>query len=106
MARNIMVELFCIVFFMGVLSLGQSVKQQSPLDNNKNFNFTWELNENQDQITFEVTVRTLGFIGFGIAPKASMMEADLIIGGVYDDGTTYFQVFILFFQSWSFKQRL
>lgn len=43
------------------------------------------------EVTFEVQVRTLGYIGFGFSPDGDRAGADVVIGWV-DQGQTYFQV--------------
>lgn len=42
-------------------------------------------------ITFEVQVRTLGYVGFGFASNGDKPVADVAIGWI-DNGQTYFQV--------------
>ena len=39
-------------------------------------------------------VRTVGWVGFGVAeaPAEGMVDYDVAIGGVMNDGTSYFQV--------------
>lgn len=48
-------------------------------------------NVNQDEVTFEVQVRTLGYVGFGFSRDGSRSGADLAIGWI-EHGQTYFQV--------------
>lgn len=43
------------------------------------------------EITFEIQVRTLGYIGFGFSPDGQRAGSDLVIGWV-SDGKTYFHV--------------
>lgn len=43
------------------------------------------------EVTFEVQVRTLGYIGFGFSRDGDRAGADIVIGWV-DQGQTYFQV--------------
>jgi hypothetical protein len=50
----------------------------------------WEVDFPTNQITYEVVVKTLGYVGFGISPTGGMIGADIFIGGVYPNGTTYF----------------
>jgi len=52
----------------------------------------WEVNFDTEIITFEVTVETIGFVGFGISPFGGMLQADIVVGGVFPNGTTYFTV--------------
>lgn len=43
------------------------------------------------EITFEIQVRTLGYIGFGFSPDGHRAGSDIVIGWV-DHGQTYFHV--------------
>lgn len=43
------------------------------------------------EITFEVQVKTLGYIGFGFSPDGQRAGSDIVIGWV-DRGQTYFHV--------------
>lgn len=43
------------------------------------------------EITFEIQVRTLGYIGFGFSPDGQRAGSDIVIGWV-DHGQTYFHV--------------
>ena len=59
------------------------------------YTFGWEVDGARNMITFDVKVKTLGFVGFGIASKANMDGADIVIGGVFQNGTSYFTVSLL-----------
>lgn len=50
-------------------------------------------NVKHDEVTFEVQVRTLGYVGLGFSRDGSRSGADLAIGWI-DRGQTYFQVSI------------
>ena len=62
-----------------------------------NYNVSWNFNATSDTLEFLVEVRTVGWVGFGVAeaPARNMVDYDVAIGGVMNDGTSYFQV------SWS-----
>ncbi|KAJ1154614.1 hypothetical protein NDU88_007357 [Pleurodeles waltl] len=45
-----------------------------------------------DRITFLLEVQTLGYVGFGLSTTGAMASADLVIGGVRQDGKPYLQV--------------
>ena len=53
---------------------------------------TWEVDSVRENVTFEVKAHTIGYFGFGVNAIAGMKGADIIIGGVYDNGTSYFSV--------------
>ena len=59
-----------------------------------NYNVSWNFNATSDTLEFLVEVRTVGWVGFGVAeaPAEGMVDYDVAIGGVMNDGTSYFQV--------------
>ncbi|PSN58486.1 hypothetical protein C0J52_00767 [Blattella germanica] len=54
-------------------------------------NYTVFWTPGQEDITFEVQVRTLGYVGFGFSEDGKMPGADLVVGWV-KDGNVFFQV--------------
>lgn len=65
---------------------------------NDDYRLLWTVNRPQpashfdaQEITFEVQVRTQGYIGFGFSRDGSRTGADIVIGWV-EHGQTYFQV--------------
>jgi len=53
----------------------------------------WSVDVESSTIYFNVSVKTLGYVGFGISPSgAGMTGADIVIGGVFENGTSYFGV--------------
>lgn len=63
------------------------------VDLNEDFRILWKI-INQD-ITFEIQARTLGYVGFGFSPDGNIAGSDIAIGWV-DRGQTYFQVSFIF----------
>ncbi|KAJ1530797.1 hypothetical protein ONE63_005646 [Megalurothrips usitatus] len=55
----------------------------------RNFAVFWTPGE--EDITFEVQVRTLGYVGLGFSADGKMKGADMVIGWVRD-GQVFFQV--------------
>lgn len=55
------------------------------------YRILWSFAPGPQDITFELQVRTLGYIGFGFSKDGRMAGADMIIGWV-DQGQVYFQV--------------
>jgi hypothetical protein len=55
------------------------------------FSVKWTVDTASKMVTFDLTVNTTGYIGFGISDNANMTNADLIIAGV-DGNRTYFTV--------------
>lgn len=91
-----------------VLLLGQtSGAQVDPtlpfseyLDSNANVLLRWGFDVVKDTITFEVTVNTTGWVGFGLSPNGGMAGSDIFIGGVSADGM-YFTVISFLFRCFS-----
>ena len=80
------------------------------LDTNGDYILFWKVNATH--ITFEVHVRTLGYVGFGLSPNGNMYPADVIIGWV-KDGQAYFKVytFVVFHRniigmSWTYSYKI
>lgn len=55
-----------------------------------NYVVSWEVDKDTSSVTFEISVDSKGYIGFGVSSNGGMANADLIIGGVFDNGTVYF----------------
>lgn len=75
-------------------SEGGILRQTEILDSNNDNGMvvTWEYNVPQNKITFDLKTKTKGFVGFGLSMAGGMLDADIVIGGVYPDGTPYFAV--------------
>ncbi|KAK6306094.1 hypothetical protein J4Q44_G00230190 [Coregonus suidteri] len=52
------------------------------LDVDNNVILKWGFREVQGTITFQLTFKTTGFVGFGFSPNGDMAGADIVIGGV------------------------
>ncbi|XP_055626801.1 MOXD1 homolog 2-like [Toxorhynchites rutilus septentrionalis] len=59
------------------------------VDLDENYRLLWSISNNQD-ITFEVQARTLGYVGLGFSTDGSIYGADIVIGWV-DNGQVHFQ---------------
>uniref|UniRef100_A0A674APS7 Monooxygenase, DBH-like 1, like n=1 Tax=Salmo trutta TaxID=8032 RepID=A0A674APS7_SALTR len=59
------------------------------LDPENNVNLKWGFSDVQDTITFQLTVKTTGWVGFGLSPNGGMAGADIVIGGVGQDGNYF-----------------
>ncbi|CAG7717707.1 unnamed protein product, partial [Allacma fusca] len=51
---------------------------------------TWTVDNRLELVTFNITAFTRGYVGFGFSDHASMVDADFVLGGVYDNNTAYF----------------
>lgn len=54
------------------------------------YRLQWFVDWTQRRVTFNITVATTGYVGFGLARRGKMAGADLIIGGVDQEGKPYF----------------
>ena len=90
----LIVVLICSVSFQAVL--GAAASRAEYLVPNGKYVVSWETDteatKQNQSIVFKVDVETLGYVGFGISPKGGMTGADIVIGGVFPNGTSYFRV--------------
>ncbi|XP_067098393.1 DBH-like monooxygenase protein 2 homolog [Osmerus mordax] len=49
----------------------------------------WGFSDVFQDITFQLSVNTTGWVGFGLSPKGNMIGADIVIGGVGSNGTYF-----------------
>ncbi|XP_015227900.1 PREDICTED: DBH-like monooxygenase protein 2 homolog [Cyprinodon variegatus] len=49
----------------------------------------WGFDELQGDITFQLTVNSTGWVGFGLSPQGNMVRADIVMGG-YGPAGSYF----------------
>lgn len=60
------------------------------LDEEGNYWLFWNVSD--QNITFEVHVRTRGYVGFGLTSNGKMFPSDVVVGWVKPDGSVYFHV--------------
>lgn len=51
----------------------------------------WGFNDSQGNITFQLTIGTTGWVGFGLGIHDDMVDADIVMGGLGPSGS-YFGV--------------
>ncbi|NXH74471.1 MOXD2 protein, partial [Hydrobates tethys] len=51
----------------------------------------WDHDE-QEMMTFELQVNTIGWVAFGISHRGELPGSDIVIGGIFPNGSTYFSV--------------
>lgn len=70
-----------------------------------NYDVYWSINDSE--ITFEVQVRTLGYLVFGLSSSGHFQDADLIVGWIHN-GRPRFQVLYIrhFFTCLKFIQKV
>ena len=67
----------------------ETFDHQAVLARDDTYHIFWKFDEKS--ITFEVHVKTKGYVGFGLSPNGGMKDSDIVIGWV-KDGKAYFQV--------------
>lgn len=60
------------------------------LDPRGRYNLEWLVDWEREQIIFNVTAATRGYVAFGLSQRPTMTGADIIIGGVNANGRPYF----------------
>ncbi|KXJ73512.1 hypothetical protein RP20_CCG015679 [Aedes albopictus] len=73
---------------VALVGLASAAHWDHAVDLDENYRLLWSIN-NQD-ITFEVQARTLGYVGLGFSTDGSIYGADIVIGWV-DNGQVHFQ---------------
>jgi hypothetical protein len=79
-----------LLFVVGVV-VG-AIPRTEVLDEAGNFIATWTMDNKAHLLTFTLDVKTTGWIAFGISNNDSMEGADLVVGGVWTNGSVYFTV--------------
>ncbi|XP_050994681.1 DBH-like monooxygenase protein 1 homolog [Labeo rohita] len=77
---------FLTSLFCSACSQGTRFVHSAALDADGRYNIKWGFDEST--ITFEVEVKTRGYIGFGLSPTGAMSSSDIVIGGVLN-GSPY-----------------
>ena len=52
----------------------------------------WNVDMENEEITFGVNASTTGWVGFGVSPNGQMPGSDVVIAWVNNDGQVFFQV--------------
>ena len=52
----------------------------------------WNFSTSEQTITFAVKARTDGWVGFGVSPNGGMINSDVVIGWVNDEGQAFLHV--------------
>lgn len=105
MAANSLTMVGWLMCFVLMVGLCEAVHWDNTANLDVHFRLLWTVQD--DEITFEVQVRTHGYIGLGFASRGStdaLAGADMVVGWV-DGGQTYFQVCkIIYLQSNEIKE--
>lgn len=85
---------FAILSVVGTARLALGLRTEH-ISTSPGYIVAWEITDASTRnatITFDLTVQTTGFVGFGISKNGGMGGADIVIGGVFPNGTAYFSV--------------
>lgn len=89
------VLILCVFVSASLSILLTTSAQQTPTDiptATNNYNLSYSIDTQTLSVTFEITGRTTGYIAFGFTNISGMVQADIFMGGVYQNGTSYFGV--------------
>lgn len=78
-----------MLLLLVVISSVRAMLWDNSVDLSDDFRLQWTIKGNE--ITFELQVATLGYIGIGFSATGAMDNADMAVGWV-DQGQAYFQV--------------
>lgn len=89
-----------LLLFLNYIFIANAIQQLAPvpsehfllheiLDHLGNYHVYWKFN--QTHITFEVHVKTRGYVGLGFSPNGKMYPSDVVVGWV-KDGVPHFSV--------------
>ncbi|KAL3871758.1 hypothetical protein ACJMK2_039736 [Sinanodonta woodiana] len=85
MSRSLLITFFTLLFV--TVTSGQiritnteNFNYSAQMDNNGNYLLFWKFNDTH--ITFEVHVKTYGYVGFGLSDNGNMYPADVVVGWV------------------------
>ncbi|CAO2603308.1 DBH-like monooxygenase protein 2 [Lemmus lemmus] len=95
MACVLLFRLF-LILVLAAFSQGKRLGPTSPLrysrflDPSHAVFLRWDFDYEAEFITFELQVRTTGWVGLGITDRYTFVGSDLVVGGVLPDGNVYF----------------
>ena len=86
---------FILLFTLVALCCSRDLKQEyrfsSRLDG-ENYVLYWKFDYQMKNITFAVSVKTTGWVGFGLSPNGQMPLSDVVTGWVDNNGRAMLQV--------------
>uniref|UniRef100_A0A3B5L8J8 Monooxygenase, DBH-like 1, like n=1 Tax=Xiphophorus couchianus TaxID=32473 RepID=A0A3B5L8J8_9TELE len=92
--RDIMSAPLCFVSILLALMAGSRATDYNLpfmeyLDNGNLVHLKWGFDNVQGNITFQLTVNTTGWVGFGFSPRGDMDDADIVMGGLESNGSYF-----------------
>ena len=79
-----------VLFALSVQDLSSTYQFNARL--HEDYILYWSFDNDAQNISFAVRVRTIGWIGFGLSPNGQMPQSDVVIGWVDGSGGTHFDV--------------
>ncbi|XP_077202561.1 putative DBH-like monooxygenase protein 2 [Paroedura picta] len=70
-------------------SLSRPLRFSAYLDPMQQFHLQWD-HDSKEMITFELQVQSTGWVAFGFTTHGQLPGGDVVIGGVFPDGSMYF----------------
>ena len=84
------IRFFGLVFFMSIIAFTSAGKESF---DGENFIVEWKVMPASKEIEFNITAKTIGWVGLGITEiGTSMQKLDVIVGGVDNSGKPYLWV--------------
>ncbi|EFA04095.2 MOXD1 homolog 2 [Tribolium castaneum] len=83
-------KLVQVLSVLCVVQYGKAARWSHSAMLSPDYRLLWSLGPGPQDITFELQVRTLGYVGFGFSKDGRMTGADMVVGWV-DKGQVYFQ---------------
>lgn len=100
-SRFVILTLVILGSFQAVFinaDLSSEFTNSADLDEAETVILYWSVDWDAKTVSFAVEALTTGWVGFGIsAGRGQMIGADIVIGGVTDDGNHYFMVGKIYF---------
>lgn len=84
-------KVFQVLSVLCAVQYGKAARWSHSAMLSPDYRLLWSLGPGPQDITFELQVRTLGYVGFGFSKDGRMTGADMVVGWV-DKGQVYFQV--------------
>ena len=79
-----------VLFALSVQDMSSTYQFNARL--HEDYTLYWSFDNDAQNISFAVRVRTTGWIGFGLSPNGQMPQSDVVIGWVDGSGGTHFDV--------------
>ncbi|XP_023029153.2 DBH like monooxygenase olf413 [Leptinotarsa decemlineata] len=83
-----LISVFCVLCI--IVNISDCARWAHSAYLSPDYRLLWSLGPGPQDITFELQVRTLGYVGFGFSKDGRMAGADMVVGWV-DHGQVYFQ---------------